>query len=128
MENKIEKKRLKEQETVELMIRLYCKGNHKDVLKDRENKKVSENQLCEECLELLEYSKNRSEKCPFMENKTFCNNCKVHCYSPYMREKIKDVMRYSGPRMIFHHPVMALQHVYYSVKEKKNLEKSEKEK
>ena len=22
------------------------------------------------------------ERCPFMENKTFCSACKVHCYKP----------------------------------------------
>ena len=108
---KLQKKVEKEQETVELMIRLYCKGNH------------NKGQLCDQCMELLEYSQARSRNCPFMENKNFCNNCKVHCYKPEMREKIKQVMRYSGPRMIFHHPVMAVQHMYYSVREKKRLEK-----
>ena len=124
MDNKIEKKRIKEQETVELMIKLYCKGNHKN--DSNRIQEISKNGLCYECLELLEYCKARSENCPFMENKTFCNNCKVHCYNPKMREKIKKVMKYSGPRMMFYHPIMAIRHVYYSQKEKKNLEKTVK--
>ena len=37
-----------------------------------------------------------------METKTFCSNCKVHCYKPEMRKKIRAVMRFSGPRMIFY--------------------------
>lgn len=28
-----------------------------------------------------------------------------------MKEKIRNVMRYSGPRMILHHPIMAIRHV-----------------
>ena len=40
-----------------------------------------------------------------MESKTFCSNCRVHCYCPDMREKIRMVMRFSGPRMLFYHPV-----------------------
>ena len=40
-----------------------------------------------------------------------------------MRERIREVMRFSGPRMIFHHPVMAVRHVIESKKEKKRLEK-----
>jgi hypothetical protein len=28
-----------------------------------------------------------------------------------MREKIINVMRYSGPRIIFHHPFIAIQHL-----------------
>jgi len=35
----------------------------------------------------------------------------VHCYKPAMRENIRAVMRYSGPRMISHHPLMAIQHL-----------------
>ena len=38
---------------------------------------------------LLDYAKHRSEKCPFMEEKTFCANCKVHCYKPEVREQIQ---------------------------------------
>ena len=39
-----------------------------------------------------------------------------------MREKIRAVMRFSGPRMIFHHPLMAICHVIETKKEKKRLE------
>ena len=106
----IEAKRIKEMQTVEEMIKIYCKGMHH-----------TKGGLCDECQELLDYAQLRSSKCPFMENKTFCSNCKVHCYKPDMRNKIKEVMRYSGPRMMFHHPVMAIKHLYYSKKEKKNL-------
>ncbi len=59
-----------------------------------------------------------------METKTFCANCRVHCYKPAMREKIRAVMRFSGPRMIFHHPVAAIWHVIETKREKKRLEKT----
>ena len=55
----------------------------------------------------------------FMENKTFCSNCRVHCYKPEMREKIREVMRFSGPRMLLCHPILAVWHVVCSVAEKK---------
>ena len=103
-------KREKEMHTVYEMIHLYCRKN----LKDKE--------LCSECLALYEYAKMRIEKCPFMETKTFCSNCKVHCYKPQMREKIREVMRFSGPRMIFYHPIMAIGHLIESNKEKKKLQ------
>ncbi|MDR2525428.1 MAG: nitrous oxide-stimulated promoter family protein, partial [Oscillospiraceae bacterium] len=32
------------------------------------------------------------------------------CYRADMREKIRAVMRYAGPRMLLHHPVMAIRH------------------
>lgn len=94
------------------MIALYCRKKHK----------TKRGQLCAEYTELTEYAKQRSDKCPFMESKTFCSNCKVHCYKPEMREKIRAVMRFSGPRMIFHHPVTAVRHVIETNKEKKRIQ------
>lgn len=105
---KIESKRKKEIEIIEDMINLYCKKNHK-----------TKKGLCKECQELKEYAILRINKCPFMENKTFCSNCKVHCYKPDMREKVKKVMRYSGPRIIFKHPIKVIKHLIESKKEKK---------
>lgn len=110
MGKNIESKREKEKIMVSQMIALYCKDMHKGA-------------LCEECAALKAYAEMRSDKCPFMETKTFCSNCKVHCYKSDMREKIREVMRYSGPRMIFYHPITALRHVIESKKEKKRLEK-----
>ena len=37
-----------------------------------------------------------------------------------MRNKIREVMRFSGPRMIFHHPILAIKHLVQTRKEKKN--------
>ena len=109
--NKVEIKREQEKKVVSEMILLYCKKNH------------GSKELCFECQALLDYAMKRLDKCPFMENKTFCSNCKIHCYSKDMREKIRNVMRFSGPRMIFHHPMMAINHVIQSKIEKRRMEK-----
>ena len=108
----VQSKREREKETVSLMISIYCRKRH------------GSKTLCPDCAALDTYARQRSDKCPFMETKTFCSNCKVHCYKPDMREKIREVMRFSGPRMIFHHPVMAIRHVIESKKEKKRLEET----
>ncbi len=109
----IQKKQEREKAMVSQMIALYCRGNHG-------SKKGC---LCEECRNLTEYALSRSDRCPFMETKTFCSNCRVHCYKPEMREKIRAVMCYSGPRMIFHHPLAAMRHLCETEKEEKRLEK-----
>lgn len=108
-EKQIEKKREKEKQTVASMIEIYCHGIHGK----------GRGELCEECRTLLDYAAMRTEKCPFMETKTFCSACKVHCYSKDMQEKIRDVMRYAGPRMLFVHPVLALRHVWVTIRSKK---------
>lgn len=103
-DNKIIKKREREKEMVSFMIAIYCKGAHK-------NRQAMKGELCPDCEELKNYARQRSEKCPFMETKTFCAGCKVHCYKPEMREKIRAVMRYAGPRMMFHCPIQVVRHV-----------------
>ncbi len=103
-------KREREKETVSRMIALYCRKKH------------GCKQLCSECAALDAYARLRSDKCPFMETKTFCSNCKVHCYKKDMRDRIRAVMRFSGPRMIFRHPVMAIRHGIETLKEKKRME------
>ena len=110
--NKVEKKRQKEQYVVEEIIRLYCRKNHKEYDK-------TTGKMCPSCQELSDYARLRSQKCPFMEEKTFCANCKVHCYKPEMREKIRKVMRFSGPRMLLYHPALAVWHLICSKKESK---------
>ena len=109
----IQTKREREKEMVSQMIRLYCRKKH-----------GSKQGLCPECAALEQYARLRSGKCPFMENKTFCSNCKVHCYKQEMREQIRAVMRFSGPRMLFVHPIMAIRHVIETKKEQKRLENS----
>ncbi len=115
--DKVEKKRQKEQYVVEEMIRLYCRKNHSEEYRQA-------GQMCPVCQTLSDYARFRSEKCPFMKEKTFCANCKVHCYKPDMREQIRQVMRYSGPRMLFYHPILAIWHLVCSIREKRNQKES----
>lgn len=108
----IQTKREREKQIVSQMIALYCRKKH------------GGQGLCPDCAALDAYARQRSDKCPFMETKAFCSNCKVHCYQPEMREKIRAVMRFSGPRMIFYHPVTAIRHCMETQKEKRRLEAS----
>ena len=85
--------------TAEAMIEIFCQGHH-----------GNNEGLCPECRELLDYANRRLEKCPMRENKPTCSKYPVHCYKPAMREKIRAVMRYAGPRMLYRHPVLAGEH------------------
>lgn len=107
----IEAKRQREKAMVNEMISLYCRKKH-----------GTRSGLCPDCAALAAYARQRSDRCPFMERKTFCSNCSVHCYKPEMREKIRAVMRFSGPRMLFVHPSAAIRHVVETRREKRRLE------
>ncbi len=103
-------KREREKRMVSQMIALYCRKKHR-----------TRGGLCPQCAALDAYAKMRADKCPFMETKTFCSNCRIHCYKPDMRAKIREVMRFAGPRMILHHPVAAIRHVVETRKEQRRL-------
>lgn len=103
----------KEIQVVSLMIKKFCNGNHG----------TKKGNLCQDCSELLEYVELRRNKCPHGDNKPFCSNCKIHCYKPEKREKIRNVMRYSGPRIVTDHPILATRHLIESKLEKKKLGK-----
>jgi len=89
--------------TVRAMIRIYCRAHH-----------GASRRLCADCSGLLAYAEKRIEKCPFGTEKPVCNRCTVHCYNPQMREQVREVMRFAGPRMMLRHPVLALRHLIRS--------------
>ncbi len=103
--------------TVDEMIKLYCRKQHR----------TKKGELCESCKELSDYCHYRLSLCPWGDRKPFCSNCPIHCYNAEHRERIRTVMRFSGPRMIFSHPVMAIRHLIETKKEKKKLEKRRNE-
>ena len=90
----------REKKTVEAMIRLSCRDRH-----------GGQGGLCPACEELLAYAGKRLEACPYGKDKPTCAHCPVHCYKPSMRVQIQDVMRFSGPRMLWKHPVLAAFHL-----------------
>lgn len=94
-----------EKKVVHKMISLYCNSNH--------NTKAD---LCPGCLELKEYAFARLERCPFGENKPTCGSCSIHCYKPAMKKKIKEVMRFAGPRMLLLNPIYTIRHFYKEFK------------
>lgn len=90
----------REKQTVEAMINLYCHKVHE-----------TGTGLCDDCSEVLHYSIKRTDNCVFGVDKPPCEKCQVHCYNKDMREKIKTVMRYSGPRMIWRYPWFSVMHI-----------------
>lgn len=108
----------KEKKLIPKMINKYCKRMHNTV---RSEQGIERDENCAQCEELAKYALMRLDKCPFKENKQYCSFCKVHCYNSEMREKIKNVMKYSGKRMFISHPIYVISHVLQMIKyERKN--------
>jgi hypothetical protein len=95
-------RRARELTIIRAMLRLYCRGHEHP----------GRAPLCAECAELLEYATRRLERCVFGDAKPTCTNCTVHCYSAEKREQIRQVMKWSGPRMPLRHPILSIYHMF----------------
>lgn len=91
---------LRETKTIDCMFDIYCQDTHHRTTG-----------LCDSCQVLKDYAHLRLEKCPYQEKKATCAHCPTHCYKKSMRESIREVMRYAGPRMLFKHPLLAILHL-----------------
>jgi hypothetical protein len=98
----------REKKTIAAMIDIYCRAHHNP----------KDTPLCHDCTELLNYANKRLEKCPYAPDKPPCSKCETHCYKPQLREKIKQVMKFAGPKMIKKHPLLALNHLIKGIKNK----------
>ena len=55
--------------------------------------------VCVDCSAFLSYAFERRLRCP-LEEKPSCKHCHVHCYRPGHREKVREIMRFSGRALI----------------------------
>jgi hypothetical protein len=90
----------REERTIVVMVGMYCRAHHS-----------ADGGPCTDCDALLTYARRRLAACRFGADKPICSRCPVHCYAPVERERIREVMRFSGPRMLKRHPVLGLAHL-----------------
>lgn len=105
---KSKKEILTEKKTMERMIIIYCNAHHNS----------NKGELCSHCTVLKEYSTKRIDNCIYGVNKPSCKKCPVHCYNNINRKYIREVMKYSGPRMIFNYPILVIKHLIKNINPK----------
>lgn len=93
-------RRSREARTVSHMVAIYCRDHH-----------AANDSVCDSCAELNSYAMARLERCVYGDGKPTCKQCPVHCYRKDMRETMRAVMRYAGPRMLLSHPILAIRHL-----------------
>lgn len=93
----------REKKIINVMISHFCLEVHK------------KDELCEECNELKEYAEKRLLTCPFIKDKPVCSKCTIHCYNKHHKDKIKEVMKTVGPKMIYKHPKDTIWYMFYKL-------------
>src|SRR5512133_3904857 len=100
------KQQLKDLKILASFIHLYCSSHHDrkegeltpipEQLSSRGNSIVA---LCPDCTALLEHGIRKRGLCP-LDPKPSCRKCRIHCYSPEYRQKIRAIMVFSGRKML----------------------------
>ena len=93
--------------TLALFIHLYCQYKHADAerkavdLRTHDVTAIAGKNvvLCPECTKLLAHAFVKRTHCP-MDPKPMCKHCPNHCYHPTYRQQIREVMKFSGRKMV----------------------------
>lgn len=100
------KKELKDLKVLAQFTSVYCKVHHeglKQILKVPDSPlqplPLDRYPVCRECGEFLLYAFQRRLHCP-LEDRPSCKHCHIHCYRPGHREKVREIMRFSGQYLI----------------------------
>jgi len=87
-------------------IELFCHAKHdrkvvgeKAIHEVLQQGKPLPKTICLACAELLEHGMNKRALCP-LDPKPTCKSCHIHCYTAEYRQKIREIMAYSGRKMI----------------------------
>jgi hypothetical protein len=92
---------------LKIFVSIYCKKHHLE-----NGVEIYKCNLCKDCYELLNYAYNKLSNCP-LDPKPMCKKCHIHCYSKQNREKIKEIMKFSGIYLIKHGRLDLLFHYYF---------------
>lgn len=98
---------------------VYCKVHHvakKAPLQSDTpiftNLKVDKYPVCDSCRDFLFYAIERRLRCP-LDPRPVCKHCHVHCYKPDYREKVREIMRFSGKYLMMRGRLDLLWHYFF---------------
>lgn len=93
--------------TLVRFIEVYCDSWHADLPRKAPSIKECDVEtlmgrpllLCPECTRLLAHAVHKRSHCP-LHPKPACKKCPNHCYHPMFRQQIRQVMKFSGRKLV----------------------------
>jgi hypothetical protein len=92
----------KELKILAVFVEVYCRARHRGYPTtevDLSALQIRGPQLCAGCAELLQYANAKRLGCP-LDPKPSCKRCHIHCYGKDFRKRIREIMYFSGRRLI----------------------------
>ena len=111
----ISRRQKKDIRLIGTFIEVYCAAKHQGVSQLRVilPAGMGERTLCTECSSFLEYAINKRMNCPLEAEKPSCKHCRIHCYDKPRREKIREVMSYSGRKLMLRGRLDYIWHYFF---------------
>ncbi len=116
MKRSISEKEKSDIKTLIKFVEIFCRKNHDGLrtpfffrlydIREIEEKDIS---LCPDCTKLLAYGLTMRLKCPH-DPKPMCKKCETQCYKGEYKQKIREIMKFSGMYMIKHGRLDLLYH------------------
>ena len=107
---RLDDKKVRELVVLADFISIFCRENHQagdkgnfPIKDDRLRQALGDKELvfCQDCTKLLNHGTAKLLLCPY-DPKPMCKKCETHCYAPGYREKIRQVMKFSGWYLVKH--------------------------
>lgn len=118
-ESTLQAKELKDLKVLVRFTGIYCGCHHRTekapfagALGGHPDAGLGRIRVCRECQEFLDYAIQRRLRCP-LEPKPTCKHCQIHCYRAGHREKVREIMKFSGPYLIRRGRLDLLWHYFF---------------
>ena len=118
---RLDSKKSKDIKVLGNFISIFCRENHRAEakgifpIKDARVRHTLDDKdlvLCPDCQKLLNHGIAKLLLCPY-DPKPMCKNCETYCFASGYREKIRQVMRFSGTYLVKHGRVDLMVHYYF---------------
>ncbi len=118
--DRLDSKKSKDVKVLGNFISIFCRENHGTderadlLLKDARVRSILGDEdpvLCSDCQKLLTHGIAKLLQCPY-DPKPMCKKCSTHCYAPDYREKMREVMKFSGLYLVKHGRVDLMVHYF----------------
>jgi hypothetical protein len=116
--NDINNEQLKDIKVLVKFTQVYCHGRHQgnktpaDIPSPLNKTFRTGVNLCPDCQAFLIYALQKRAICP-LDPKPSCKHCSIHCYSKEHRQKVREVMAYSGRQLILRGRLDYLWHYFF---------------
>jgi hypothetical protein len=109
------KQQKKDISVIAKFVEVYCAGKHRDTARSAVALPagVGDRCLCPECASFLKYTVTKRLNCPLEADKPSCKHCRIHCYDKQHRQMVREIMSYSGRKLLLSGRVDYLWHYLF---------------